>query len=96
MANCLLLLSRGLLCLCAAFLVLNLALITPGGVQGDEPISGEPPLCGSHSACAVTCGAGVFPQCGTGTCNLAPASCNGCHCRLIYIAEVPRFCECKF
>jgi hypothetical protein len=45
----------------------------------------------SNSQCRVTCGPGVFPQCGTGTCNKVQACVNaGCACKII----LTKYCEC--
>jgi hypothetical protein len=49
----------------------------------------------SQSGCSVTCGAGTFPACGNGACNKIQACVDaGCKCTLIYINDVPKYCEC--
>ena len=46
----------------------------------------------SHSVCTKTCGPGVFPQCGTGTCDKrAKCVSASCACKLTYYYTA---CEC--
>ena len=48
----------------------------------------------SHSACAVTCGPGVFPLCGTGTCNKARGCAQQCNNGCKFLTNLG-ICECN-
>lgn len=46
------------------------------------------------NGCANTCGPGVFPQCGTGTCDKDPARCTQHSCKLVSAGDY-NACECS-